>query len=110
MRPSARVLAGFICLNVLTVGCMLPTYHLPAGYSSTYRDRLMQQSAIMSESVSPTEVGSTKADASSPDAGESRRGFFYPSAIRVSPEQQQTRYTSGGTAPATSAWGGPKTD
>ena len=110
MNPPARLLIGLFCLNISTVGCMLPTYRLPAGYSGTYHDRLLQQSAIATEDLSPAAVGSGDAAYPSVNSGGDPRGFFYPSAVRVSPEKQQRRRTSTGNASGTPSWSETTTD
>lgn len=38
---------GLLAVVAATAGCMLPTYHLPAGYSSSYHRHLDARSGLL---------------------------------------------------------------
>jgi hypothetical protein len=64
-------------LAALSVGCQVPTYHLPAGFSSTYQRQL---------------YGMEPANVAVPEQGlaaiETRPGIFYPRSVyRESPAE-----------------------
>jgi len=85
VNTTAKRVVLLFCVIASTVGCMLPVYRLPAGYSSSYRDRLSPQPVTTMEGLSPAAVRSDGTAHPAANSADDRRGFFLPSTIRVSP-------------------------
>ncbi len=72
MSNLSRNLAIFLSLFFLQVGCQtIPDYHQPAGFSSTYHQRIYPETAIASRSDADSQGNKTDP------------GVFYPTDVKV---------------------------
>jgi len=57
-------------IMVTAAGCTIPSYHLPAGFSSTYQRQIYGMEPVPND---PPQLGMV--------AVETRRGIFYPTTV-----------------------------